>query len=261
MDEIDNTKGSQMDMSERLPVPKGEEPKGLSVTPSLTSFLKPTADYLGTELRDYVKDKVEGLKAKKRKSNVQAHMHVVGIQLGIPLNYDEESLEAIPQLELFDDWIGGAQEVDPRDETLAKLWQGLLLEIVQGKSKNRVLINTLKSLDSHEAELLLKFKGRRLFHPKGNEERFILRKLKSLELIEFDWTFLAILGISYVMAIVMFVSIPDMGELAFGKPFNLLQLSLISILPVATMAALVPKYKTSWLGKRLLDAAPNISKK
>lgn len=238
-----------------LPEISGDGAKGLSLTPTLTSFLKPTADYLGNELRDYVKVKVENLKAKKRKANVQSHMHVVGVQLGIPLNYDEESLDNIPQLELFDEWIEGAQEVDPSDEVLAKLWQGLLLEIVQGKSKSKVLIETLKSLESHEAELLLRFRGRRIYHPKGNEERFILRKLKSLELIEFDWAFLAMLGISYAMAIAIFTTVPELSK-PFESTFSLFQLGLLSIIPAAAMAAVIPKYRLSWLGKRLLEFCP-----
>lgn len=235
--------------------PVSDTPKGLSITPTLTAFLKPTADYLGSELRDYVKFKVESLKTKKRKRNVQFHMHEVGVLLGIPLNYDEESLDNIPQLELFDEWIEGAQEVDPNDEVLAKLWQGLLLEIVQGKSKNKVLIKTLKSLESHEAELLLKFKGRRIYHPKSNEERFVLRKLKSLELIEFEWVFLTVLGISYGMVIAIFTVIPGLSKL-LAPTINLFQLGLLSTIPIAVMIAIIPKYRASWLGKRLLEFSP-----
>jgi hypothetical protein len=233
-----------------------DTPKGVSLTPTLTSFLKPTADYLGIELRDYVKVKIENLKAKKRKANVQSHMNVVGVQLGIPLNYDEQSLDNIQQLELFDEWVEGAQEIDPNDEVLAKLWQGLLREIVQGKSKNKVLIKTLKSLDSHEAKLLLEFKGRAIYHPKGSEERFILRKLKSLDLIEFNWPLLAMLAISYAMAIAIFTTVPGISK-PFETTFSLVQLGLLSLIPAAAMVAIIPKYRLSWLGKRLLEFCPN----
>ena len=234
--------------------------KNVSMTPSITSFLKPTADYLGLALKDYVKDKVESLKAKKRKENVQAHMQSVGVIIGEPLNYDEETIDNIKQLNLFDDWLDGAQDVNPNDEILAKLWQGLLKEIVEGKSRNKVLISTLKSLESHEAELLLKFKNRRLFHPKDSESRYILKKLRRLELIDFDWSFITIIGISYLMAIAMFITIPTFNNI-FGETFGVLQLGLMSIIPVAMSISIIPKYRASWLGRRLLDIAPELPSK
>jgi len=233
--------------------------KEISYTPSLTSFLKPTADYLGLTLRDYVKEKVETLKAKKRKENVQEHMENVGVILGEPLSYDEEGINSIKQLDLFDEWLDGAQDINPEDETLAKLWQGLLLEIVEGNSKNRLLISTLKQLESHEAELLLKFKNRRVFHPKGSESRFILKKLKRLDLVEFDWSYIAIIGIGYVMMIAMFIAFPSFNSF-FSNQFNIIQIGLISIIPVAMSIAMLPKYKASWLGKKLLSVSPSLKK-
>ena len=233
--------------------------KDVSHMPSLTAFLKPTADYAGIALRDYVKEKVENLKAKKRKKNVQQHMESVGVILGEPLNYDEESIGSIKQLDLFDEWLDGAQDIDLEDETLAKLWQGLLLEIVQGKSKNRLLISTLKQLESHEVELLLNFNKRRVFHPKDSESRFILKKLKKLELIESDLSYLTLIGVSYVMMIALFISMPSF-EMFFSEKINAVQLGLISIIPVAAIYSRLPKYKASWLGKRLLNTAPKSPK-
>ena len=227
---------------------------GISLTPSITSLLKPTTDYLGTELRDFVKSKVEDLKARKRKKNVSGHMEKVGVKLGIPLSYDEESIDNIQQLDLFDEWLDGAQDISPDDPTLSQLWQGLLRDIVQGKANNRLLINTLKELEANEAALLLRYKERRLFHPRGNEERFILRKLKRLELIEYDWFYVSTIAVSYIMVIAMLFTFPGFKALGvFGKETNLIFIALISLLPVSAFVAMLPKYKTSWLGRKLLS--------
>lgn len=44
-----------------------ESLSNFSITPAITSLLKPTTEYLGIEIRDYVKEKIQNLKTKKDK--------------------------------------------------------------------------------------------------------------------------------------------------------------------------------------------------
>lgn len=47
--------------------------KGVSLTPALTALLKPSADLLGKELRDTLKEAIDGWKAKRRNENLHVH--------------------------------------------------------------------------------------------------------------------------------------------------------------------------------------------
>ena len=179
-------------------------------------------------------------------------MEAVGVQLGVPLSYSENTVKTIQQIDLFDEWIEGAQDIDPEEATLAKLWQGLLSEIIQGNTHNRLLLNTLKQLNSSEAALLLKFKNRRIFHPKGAEEQFILRKLKQHELIEFEWLYIAMLAVTYTISVGIFSTIPGVSKL-FNGGLNVFTLAITAILPVAGLIPIIPRYKASWLGNKLLS--------
>src|SRR5947209_137774 len=73
--------------------------KGFSLTPTLTKLLSPTADLLGLEIRDRVKEQIDKLKSRKRNENLEQHIQDASAQT------DKDGIKAIDQYDLFQDWL------------------------------------------------------------------------------------------------------------------------------------------------------------
>lgn len=173
--------------------------KELTVAPTLTALLKPTAEYLGSELRDYVKSLVEEMKEKKREQNLKAHLQAVQEQLENDPRPIYGSSTSFSQLELFDEWIDRAQEIDPMDTELSELWQSLLTRAAKGDRIPSEVVLALKTLSPMEAQFLFEMNNREpsvifTLGIDGDENRYLANSLEAKRILEK----------SYVSAILIF---------------------------------------------------------
>jgi len=161
-----------------------KEPKEITLLPSITSLLKPTADYLGEELKDTVKEIVESRKKKKEDENLLGHLNL----LNEKINSSNKRNVSYEQLDLFSEWVEGVSKVNPKNEELSQLWQNLLLNASADKS-SEILISKIKKMSSGEAKALVALSSRSC-NKLSDEERYHLKSLEDLELIEANTSFL-----------------------------------------------------------------------
>ena len=154
--------------------------KELSITPVITSLLKPTSDLVGIELRDYVKEKIDNIKKKKRVENVAGHIHHAQGVLQKERKEEIGGTEKIQQLELFGDWVKGAQDIDPEDSILGRLWQNLLVDILKESRIDKVIIEKLESITTQEALLLLKIYKKGYISGPNEKEKYFLSRLETI---------------------------------------------------------------------------------
>src|SRR5688572_20520046 len=88
----------------------------VSVTPVFTALFKPSADYLGKELKAGLKATVEAAKKHIRNANVVEHIRKAFANRS---EHEKRAGETVHQLELFEKWADGAQDVEPDDSPLA----------------------------------------------------------------------------------------------------------------------------------------------
>lgn len=157
--------------------------KEVSLTPVITSLFKPSADMLGIELKDYLKEKIGTWKKKKYTYNLAQHIKRANEKIKEKHGYSVDSSN-FEQLELFDQWILGAQEVDPHEKLLANIWQELLVEIAAGRKINKILLEKLKKVSPGEAEILLEIHQNDSIRAKSKEQKFLLSSLMNNGVIE-----------------------------------------------------------------------------
>ena len=158
--------------------------KEVSLTPFLTNIFKPSAELVGQELKNYLQEKFDTWKEKRRAQNISDHIQKV--QEKISLESDEsiqQPSNSINQLDLFTEWADGAQNVGADEGVLAKLWQQLLMEIANGNSPDKVLIEKLKGISPEEASLLLKLHEKRSIMPRSEKELHYLESLEQKSLV------------------------------------------------------------------------------
>lgn len=238
--------------------------KGLSLTPALTSLLKPSADYLAQELKEYLKGKIESLKQRKRSENISEHIKSVLEKVEKADNSYKESAATLGQIELFEDWVEGAQDIDPSQELLASMWRDLLKDIIRGNIKGNLLISILKQLDNYDAMLLLKFKIHGRYRPNNPEEKYYLKRLETLELVEEKighWLIMSFAIYIPLLYLVYRSAVDFKDALNIGAIFRF----LVSLLPqfgilLAVCALIagviyrfVPNCGLSWLGEELVS--------
>ncbi|ARR06077.1 hypothetical protein [Vibrio campbellii] len=152
-----------------------DETKEISITPTLTSLFKPTGDYLGEELKNYVQSRVEKAKSSKQSENVQSHLESIRTKAT-----QNDGHLTYHQLDLFEEWVEGASKVDPDDKLLSEMWQNLLLDS-KNSFNSEIVLDKLKSISSGDAQTLIKVYFKKALN---KEDRYRLNKLKSLELVE-----------------------------------------------------------------------------
>lgn len=259
----------------------GEEAKGseaslesrdgfdVSLTPTLTGLLKPSADYLGQELKAYLQTSIEGLKERIRSHNIREHLRESFEKLDVDESDQRNPTETVRQAELFEDWVSGAQDVDPTDKVLAEMWQELLRQIIQGRIQSNLLIAVLKQIDVYDANLLLNFTKKGFYRPKDLREGYHLNRLKTFEVVEetergYMAIFLTIFGLFGALGYNLYEAAGafagDLNVATFMRSFaNLLpQIGGGMLLwGIATYAVFrfVPKWRLTWIGTELLSHA------
>ncbi len=98
----------------------------VSLSPFLTSLIKPSADYLGQELRSFISEHIDCWKKRKQSQNLRSHIESTRGLLESAQGEEPGEADTLEQLELFEDWVEGAQDVDPREKELSCMWRELL---------------------------------------------------------------------------------------------------------------------------------------
>lgn len=242
------------------------EPKNISITPALTSLLKPTADMLGTELRDFIQNKIKDLKTKKKAENLREHLRVASEKLSevsTPENIN------IQQFDLLEDWAESAQNVDPEAKDLASMWQDLLCSLSTKQPNVRLMMEKLKQLDPEDAIVLMKLKNgssQRL----NLEERYRIAKLTNLDLVEKNEIFIQLLTIAsigiFILIMILSFSVVDLKSILISEikytwlNFFLLSIPVILYFGTTIYLAFLAKEKgilahynrkLTWIGKRI----------
>nr|WP_241750523.1 hypothetical protein [Vibrio vulnificus] len=226
-------------------------------------MLKPSTDYLGTELKGYFQNRIEVAKAKREEQNLLSHIESVRKK---SVSKQETEL-SYSQLELFEQWAGEVEKIDPSDETLSDIWHNLLLNS-EDSFNSEVLLTKLKKLSSGDAITLIKVLNRDNL---SREDRYRLTTLKALELVEqnelktglIQFLFLAITFLALLSTVVLLFSPPEVLA-SLSKPVS----KTIAFLPmiVAGLSSIgILKYlkagngkrfniwRLTWLGDRLVS--------
>lgn len=263
-------------MSEEGKVDAGSAVKNLSVTPAITALLKPTTEYLGAELRDFVKATVEEWKAKRRERNLEAHLEAVRKKLIEQPPPKAQSVPSLDQLVLFDEWIEKAQDIDPEDKDLSEIWRNLLAKAARGEIVSSDIIATLRSLTPKQAQFLALFQARQIPLPVGQapggtfrskfgavstEERYLASALEAKGILERN----------YAVVLFTLVALGSCGAFAyayFGKlladispPVVIAAAGTFLILLGHLMLSQFTQWNLTWLGRELLKfVSPSRSK-
>ncbi len=234
--------------------PDGSVVKGLSFTPAITALLKPTAEYLGTELRDYVKATVEELKSKRRDRNINAHLEAVRAKLTDQPPPKSQAGPSFSQLALFDEWIEKAQDIDPEDKDLSDIWRNLLIKAARGETVPTEVVAALKSLSPKEAQFLVQLQKRIPQFPflrgwASAEDRYLANALEAKSILEKDYAivalFLSLLGLSGVYVYYSFGSIALVIGVAVAIAFVAVAFTM--------MRSDFERWRLTWLGRELME--------
>lgn len=237
----------------------------------LRTVLTPSAEYVGQELRNALRLKVEELKGHRQTENLRAHLAEVleDIRRDAPPDAGSDP-DPVRQLELFEAWCDGAQDVDPEDDELSQLWRRLLTRIAKGRVRSGLLINTLKHLDAFDAQLLLRF-SRRGYLRKGTEvEEYHLSQMQRLNLIKETTERRFALLIPLLLATYMYlyyriyaiaVGFSEATDIAAG--FRFISKMIPEVGLAIALGALVglplfvwiPKWRLTWIGRDILQHA------
>ena len=253
--------------------------KGISHTPVFTALFKPAAEYLGGELREFVKNKLEELKEARRAKNLEAHFSAVRIRITkITSTTSAPSDPSLEQIELFDEWIDGVQDVNPEDQELSELWQNLLARAVIGEDISKEILRVLKTLTPMEAANLLKI------HKEGtltssnkiiSAEQFYARSLEDKRIIAnfFSPQFfliITLLFISILLALVAAVDITPpsssdltpimlLGDFMDKNPISSItfgfMLACLCVLLYSFLSGKHRCWRLSWIGRELVRYA------
>ncbi|WP_444985911.1 hypothetical protein [Halomonas mongoliensis] len=247
-------------MTDDVSLEEREKPKSLSLTPAISALIMPTAECLGTELRDLVKDSVEGWKRERREKNLNAHIHAVREQLSDQPPPETASTPSLKQLSFFEEWMSGVQDVDPEDEELSSIWRDLLAKAARGQSCSSEVIEALKSLTPLEAKFLVEMRSRTPTLPLlggaiHSEDRFLAKSLESRNILEKDYAFAGVFASSLGLSVVFLYYFAE----KFGMPTELPIVGVFFATLVAASAISLrsglARWRLTWLGKQLVSTS------
>jgi hypothetical protein len=259
----------------------------LTLTPALTALVKdvfgPSAKLIGTEIKSYLKERFDDARERRRNENLAKHISAVRAVLPKP------PPEQVPyeRLDMFSEWVDGAQDVDDGDRDLAAMWREILRQIIEGQSVNKSLITVMKEVDAQMAELLLRFRRKRgpmdeilqlfgsvfrLFGFSGfkrfaGEDLFNAKRLEAIGLLDRDYSPIILWSILFgtVFWGAYFAYQSGLGLDAvnsFGSnaksiliPIGLLIGALFLVVFTIRTAVSRPAFRLNWSAKRLLSYA------
>lgn len=182
---------------------EGSADKGIvpvSLAPSITALLQPTAKLLGTRLRDHVRDKLDDWDRKRKAGNLEKHLNrnLKNLETAARSNsLSDEELKTIPQ------WIDAVENVDPTDLSLTEAWDNILAQILNGNKSASDLLLALRSLTPEEAQQLLRLRGRTFKLPSSGFQDGILQRLAAKGVVRAQSVWLAYIGLGAVTIAVL----------------------------------------------------------
>ena len=234
---------------------------GKAVGEVFKALFLPTADYLGEEIKKQVQDRIDSAKARKRLENLSVHMERVQARIAQEPTREPVADANVEQLAFFEDWLSGAQDVDPNDAGLSQLWEEMLFQFARGRPPKALLVGKLRSLSPEEAHLLLRIASRSTV-PRDESERYFLAKLRSAELVRLSPLYLAAMLVSIVTTtIVMLVlDLAVMVQLEVESSLYLWSLLIGSIAVAAFVwwRFIFPRispWRATWIGRELTGYA------
>ena len=179
------------------------------------------------------------------------------------------------QLNLFQEWVQGAQDIPKEDKVLSVMWEELLVKILKGIDFEGQLMRALSRLSESDAVLLLKFSRTSKYRPKSRKERYKIEQPQFYNLVE---TSSISNGINITIGILCFLSFSsllyfDAKDLmqsnfdtvaaatasAYGLLYRLLpKFGLIAgVGGVLALTAwrFIPSHQLTWFGFELLKQA------
>lgn len=259
--------------------------KQLTLTPALTALVKdvfgPSAKLVGSELKSRLKDIFNEARERRRNENLNAHISAVRASLPKP-PLDDVSYE---QLDLFSDWVEGAQDINEDDLILSNIWQEILRDIVSVHSITKSLIEVMKQVDSRMARLLLSCRREQryainlfnLFFKKFglsvgqqfyDEDLFFAKRLEALGLLErhYNRSFVSIFLVVFVLIIAYFTYDSFIGFVAdrgLREVFSIPMFKYTVMLCIALVASIrfnrrhivYPSFRLTWTAYELLKYA------
>lgn len=160
-----------------------EKLKSVSLSPTVTSLLKPTADLLGAELKDFIDAKIKSAKAKKKAENLKSHLEAACDSLSDATKEPAQDL-GFGQLDLFSDWVSCSENVDPEDKEISEMWRNLLVDMTRKKPGVSIVLEKMKMLSPEDARTLIKLAGGASGSLLTVEDRYRIKRLQQIELVE-----------------------------------------------------------------------------
>ena len=250
---------------------KDNELKEITLTPFLTNIINPSAKLLGIELKNSLKKYIDTSREEKRNKNIEEHIKKAKSKIEDNTKLDENNLS---QLELLHEWIDGAQDVNPEDNTISEIWQELLVSIAKGNSTSKLLIEKLKSISPEEAIMLIKAKQQDGLEVNSDKEIFLLERLQKLSFIKvsykntfYTWfknfVLLSILSvfISFGLTVIRFpYSIDSLSVFAIISFFIVINISTTNN-NIFLNRKFTGRWYLTWLGEELIKYVPKKSNK
>ncbi|RUO44539.1 hypothetical protein [Idiomarina aquatica] len=246
------------DDAEKVEENTASEAIALSCTPALTALVKPTFEMLGNEVRDSIKESIDNWRDKRRRKNLEAHLEAVNAELNTKDSTNHEP-PSLAQVDTAEEWLTSVQDVDPQDEELSAIWQGLLIRAVNGDSIADEVRQTLKLLTPEQAKLLFEFKRRIPAFPLhagtvGAKERYLAKKLEVNKVLEKDYTYTIIFTSTILLSTGFFIYF--FGNVFYSsiQPVLLWGAALLFTLTSTALAFRlgISRWRLSWLGRELM---------
>ena len=214
--------------------------------PAINALFQPTAELLGEELRDRVKQKID----EKRRERVEVHAECVRETLADR----KRELNTREQLELFDSWADGAGDIDPDDE-IAAVWQAILADIATNKSNTRVLLDTLRSLNIDEAAFFVSFvkRGVMPFGKISDRDEHYLKALQAKGVVRRDSLAVPVILLATIVFVLGFFYV-GLESSTIMNPSMLLTTVVVVVAWTLMLCALFwRRRRLTWLGRELAD--------
>jgi len=182
-------------------------------------------------------------------------------------HYSRESLnDTFKKTELFLEWMETAEDIPPQDAILSGIWQNWLYNLSRGtdNSEQKLLLDKMKQLTHEDADILLihypvrrpSFIYMSVFslnsRPRSGKAEYITKKLHDLGLLNRSY-FLEIVSFLVSITSAFFVK----KFITFHEPSSesSLLIYLCSLILPMMFMFLMPNFKLTWLGSRIVSYA------
>lgn len=253
-----------------------------NVLPVLKKDVYEIKDSFGKQIRDVLDSGlIAPLKRELEKENLEYHINNVRGSLKNISNTEfdphvdiEEPVsqeKSTKRMDLIGEWVENVDKISSNEELLSEIWEGWFVKLSTGGNQSdlEIYLKKMKELNAEEGDLLLRFQRRyRPFPfpiPFGikltNKEKYILRRLKSNELIEID-------SFNIVFSLIFFVVFPIVVLLILKDSYLFSKSIDLEFMPIYYVVLAIPisflfffftrglsVYKLTWIGRGIISFA------